>query len=342
MEAMGQTSGHLESLISYCIYVRQCLQTFDEREKRLALEALDIRVTWTPNDPLTIQGSIPLSDIVPVPSGQVTPQLMSRAAEPEKPVYGSQPVRAQRHPLLYPYCPASICGKEPHYFQEVAIRRVIECIVAGQKWILLTMATGTGKTFTAFQIVWKLKKSGWLRKPVLFIADRKVLRDQAYNTFAPFVNSQSDPRNVIGGGGFNAYRDLYFALHQALDTKNDGEPLFKRIPPDFFGLIIIDECHRSGFGKWNDILQHFPEAIQFGMTATPKQNESIDTYAYFRLEEPEISLDPDDPSMGTWKPPAYLYSLGQGIEDGFLATYKVHFEIYFSQMPNSYKASCCQ
>jgi type I restriction enzyme, R subunit len=255
-------------------------------------------------------------------SGQATPQLMSRAAESEEPLYGSQPARAQRQPLLYPSCPASICDKEPHYFQEVAIRHVIERIVAGQKRILLTMATGTGKTFTAFQIVWKLNKSGWLRKPVLFIADRKVLRDQAYNTFAPFVDSQSDPHNVIGGGRFNPYRDLYFALYQALDAEDHGEPLFKRIPSDFFGLIIIDECHRSDFGKWNDILQHFPEAIQFGMTATPKQNESIDTYAYFCSEEPEIRLDPNDPLKGTWKPPAYLYSLGQGIEDGFLATYK--------------------
>jgi type I restriction enzyme R subunit len=132
-------------------------------------------------------------------SGQATPQFMSRAAESEEPLYGSQPARAQRHPLLYPYCPSSICGKEPHYFQKVAIRLVIERIIAGQKKILLTMATGTGKTFTAFQIVWKLKKSGWLRKPVRFIADRTVLRDQAYNTFAPFVDSQSDPRHMIGG-----------------------------------------------------------------------------------------------------------------------------------------------
>jgi type I restriction enzyme, R subunit len=257
-------------------------------------------------------------------SSQATPQLTSRVAEREEPLYGSQPARAQRQPLLYPYCPASICGKEPRYFQEVAIRRVIERIVAGQKRILITMATGTGKTFTAFQIVWKLKKSGWLRKPVLFIADRKVLRDQTYSTFAPFVDSRSDPRNIIGGGRFNPYRDLYFALYQALDAEDKGEPLFKRIPTDFFGLIIIDECHRSGFGKWNDILQHFPDAIQFGMTATPKQSESIDTYAYFCSEEPETRLDPDDPSKGIWSPPAYLYSLGQGIEDGFLATYKVH------------------
>jgi type I restriction enzyme R subunit len=144
---------------------------------------------------------------------------MSRAAEPEEPVYGSQPARAQRHPPLHPYCPVSICGKEPHYFQEVAIRRVIERMIASQKKILLTMATGTGKTFTAFQSVWKLKKSGWLRKPVLLIADRKVLRDQAYNTSAPCVDSQSDPRTVIGGGRFNPYRDLYLALYQALDAE---------------------------------------------------------------------------------------------------------------------------
>ena len=227
-------------------------------------------------------------------------------------------------PLLYPYCPASICGKEPHYFQEVAIRRVVERIMQQQKHILLTMATGTGKTFTAFQLVWKLKKSGWLRKPVLFIADRIVLRDQAYNTFAPFVSGQADPRGIIAGGIFNSRRDIYFALYQALDADDGNTPLFKRIPQDFFGLIIIDECHRSGFGKWNAILQHFPEAIQLGMTATPKQDENIDTYAYFCSEEPAIPLDPADPTQGTWHPPAYTYSFGQGIEDGFLATYKVH------------------
>jgi type I restriction enzyme R subunit len=239
---------------------------------------------------------------------------------PEAGVTFGQPT----HPLLYPVCPAAICGKEPHYFQEVAMRRVLERITSAQKRILLTMATGTGKTFTAFQIVWKLKKSGWLRQPVLFIADRLVLRDQAYNTFAPFVDRQSDPRGLIEGGKFNANRELYFALYQSLDADDGGEPLFKRIPPDFFGLIIIDECHRSGFGKWNDILQHFPAAIQLGMTATPKQSESIDTYAYFCSEEPAMPLNPDDPTQGTWNPPAYMYSLGQGIEDGFLATYKVH------------------
>ena len=245
-----------------------------------------------------------------------TPEPAELAAE-ERARYGADP-------LLHPFCPPSRAGKELRYFQEVAARRVIERAVRGQRRILLTMATGTGKTFTAFQIVWKLKKSGWLRKPVLFIADRNVLRDQAYNAFSPFVEGQSDPRAVIEYGRFNANRDLYFALYQALDADEGGEPLFRRIPRDFFGLIVIDECHRSGFGKWNEILRHFPDAMQFGMTATPKRDDNIDTYAYFCSEEPEIQIDPDDPSKGTMKPPAYAYSLGQGIDDGFLATYKVH------------------
>jgi type I restriction enzyme R subunit len=245
-----------------------------------------------------------------------------RVAEP--PASYGPALSHQPNPLLYPFCPASLCAKEPHYFQEVAIRRVIERMMQPQKRILLTMATGTGKTFTAFQVVWKVKRSGWLRKPVLFLADRVVLRDQAYNTFAPFASGQSDPRAVIEGGLFNPNRDLYFALYQALDSDESGEPRFKRIPPDFFGLIIIDECHRSGFGKWNEILQHFAQAIQLGMTATPKQSENIDTYAYFCAEEPEIQIDTNDASRGTWKPPAYTYSLGRGIADGFLATYKVH------------------
>ena len=230
----------------------------------------------------------------------------------------------QTNPLLYPFCPVSICGKEVRYFQEIAIRRVIERMTRKQKRILLTMATGTGKTFTALQIVWKLKKSGWLKKPVLFLTDRVVLRSQAYNAFGPFVTGQADPRAVIGGKMFNANRDLYFALYQSLDYDEDGEPLFKHIPSDFFGLIIIDECHRSGFGKWKDILLHFPDAIQLGMTATPKQSESIDTYSYFCAEEPAVPLDVQDFSKGTWRPPAYAYSLGQGIGDGFLATYKIH------------------
>lgn len=238
----------------------------------------------------------------------------------------------RQNPLLHPYCPEAMCDKTPFYFQEVAIREVVKRIMQGRKRVLLTMATGTGKTFVAFQVVWKLVKSGWLRRPhperparVLFLADRVVLRDQAYNTFAPFADGTSEPRYKIEGHPPNLTRDLYFGIYQTLWSPDDeGRRLFEKFPPDFFDLVIIDECHRSGFGTWREILDHFGSAIHLGMTATPKQDENIDTYAYFCAEEPEVAIDPEHPERGTWRPPAYQYSLGRGIEDGFLATYKVH------------------
>jgi len=236
------------------------------------------------------------------------------------------------NPLLHPYCPRSQCGKEPFYFQETAITQVVERMMRGQRRILLTMATGTGKTFVAFQIVWKVARSGWLNRlhqerpgRVLFLADRVVLRDQAYNSFSPFATGASDPRRVVQGHPPNLNRDLYFAIYQTLWSEDrNRQRLFQRFPRDFFDLVIIDECHRSGFGTWREILDHFETAIHLGMTATPKQSESVDTYDYFCREEPEVHINADDPTQGTWRPPAYQYSLGQGIEDGFLATYKVH------------------
>ena len=236
------------------------------------------------------------------------------------------------NPLLHPYCPESLCGKVPFYFQEVAIREVVLRVMRGQRRILLAMATGTGKTFVSFQIAWKLIKSGWLKRNhpvrparVLFLADRVVLRDQAYNTFSPFANGTSDPRYKIEGRPPKLTRDLYFGIYQTLwSPGKDGARLFERFPRDFFDLVIIDECHRSGFGRWREILDHFGGAIHLGMTATPKQDENIDTYAYFCAEEPEVAVDPEHPERGTWRSPAYQYSLGRGIEDGFLATYKVH------------------
>lgn len=238
----------------------------------------------------------------------------------------------RENPLLHPYCPETLCGKKPFYFQEVAIREVVKRLMLGRRRVLLTMATGTGKTFVAFQIVWKLVKSGWLQRlhperpgRVLFLADRVVLRDQAYNTFAPFADGTSDPRFKIEGHPPNLTRDLYFGIYQTLwSPDEEGRRLFEKFPPDFFDLVIIDECHRSGFGTWREILDHFGSAIHLGMTATPKQDENIDTYAYFCAEEPEVAIDPEHPDRGTWRPPAYQYSLGRGIEDGFLATYKVH------------------
>jgi type I restriction enzyme R subunit len=236
---------------------------------------------------------------------------------------GGPPIDQRRHPLLYPPCPEQVTGKELRYYQEAALTAAIERMLRGQTRILLTLATGTGKTFIAFQLVWKLRRSGWLTKPVLFLADRLPLRNQAFNTFGPFAQQSADPREVIEHGDWNQNRELYFALYQSLDA-GDTEPLFERIPEDFFGLIVIDECHRSGFGKWNRILQRFASAVHLGMTATPKRSDNVDTYAYFCSEEPEAPVDPDDPSKGSWRPPAFTYSLGRGIDDGFLATYKVH------------------
>jgi type I restriction enzyme, R subunit len=229
----------------------------------------------------------------------------------------------RKHPLLHPPCPVNVCGKELRYYQESAVRSAIERMMRSQRRILLTLATGTGKTHIAFQIAWKLRRSGWLTRPILFLADRRPLRSQAYNAFGPFALGVADPREVIEGAPFNPNREIYFGLYQTLDA-GDRQALFETIPPDFFGLIIIDECHRSGFGKWNRILQHFPDAIQLGMTATPKRDENVDTYAYFCSEEPELPVDPSDPTVGPRRSPAYVYSLGQGIDDGFLATYKIH------------------
>lgn len=210
-----------------------------------------------------------------------------------------------RNPLLTPYSTKG--GKTPRYYQEVAINNTIEAILQGRNRILINLATGTGKTVIAFQLAWKLWQSRWNtaggdRVPrILFLADRNVLRDQAYNTFEPFENE----RDVIAEGKAPTNRSVYFGIYQAMYSGNDGTRLFQQYPKDFFDLIVIDECHRSGFGTWNAILKHFESAVQLGMTATPKRTENIDTYKYFGDS-------------------VFTYSLGQGIDDGFLATYKVH------------------
>jgi type I restriction enzyme R subunit len=207
-------------------------------------------------------------------------------------------VELRLDPLTYPYhhLPG---GKHPWYFQDVAIRKVIEAVLHDKKRILLTMATGSGKTYVAFQIVWKLLKSHHLQR-VLYLADRKFLRDQAYNEFAPF----EDARALIEEGKTPRNRDVYFSIYQAMYSGEGRDRLYKQYPPDFFDLIIIDECHRSGYGTWKEILDYFASAIHLGMTATPKRTDNIDTYAYFGE-------------------PVYSYSMGQAIEDGFLAPFQI-------------------
>ncbi len=202
-----------------------------------------------------------------------------------------------------------VSGKTPRYYQVIAINRIIEAILLGQKRILTTMATGTGKTCVAFQLCWKLWNSRWnrtgeYRRPkILFLADRNILVDDPMaKMFAPF----GDARFKISGNDVSQGREMYFGIYQALT--NPASDVFRQYRPDFFDLIIIDECHRGSSrndSSWRAVLDYFQPAVQVGMTATPLREDSRDTYQYFGN-------------------PVYTYSLRQGIEDGFLAPYRVH------------------
>ncbi|MEA3487762.1 MAG: DEAD/DEAH box helicase family protein, partial [Euryarchaeota archaeon] len=187
--------------------------------------------------------------------------------------------------LLSPYY--AIAGKKARYYQEIAINRAVPAVLEGKRRILLTLATGTGKTYIAFQIIWKLWNTRWnrtgeYRKPkVLYLADRSVLID--------------DPKG-------------YFSTYQAIARDEKRPGLYRDYPSDFFDLIIVDECHRGSAredSNWREILEYFRSAVQIGMTATPLRDDNRDTYKYFGN-------------------PIYTYSLKQGIEDGFLAPYRVH------------------
>ncbi|MCZ2078517.1 MAG: DEAD/DEAH box helicase family protein [Bryobacterales bacterium] len=216
---------------------------------------------------------------------------------------------AQVEHLLAAY--NTVGGKTPRYYQQIAINRTVEAILGGKRRLLLTMATGTGKTTVAFQICWKLWSSRWNatgehRKPrILFLADRNILIDDPKDKdFSPF----GDARHKIESGEIIKSREMYFAIYQALAEDERRAGLFRDYPPDFFDLVIVDECHRGSArddSSWRVILEHFKPAYQLGMTATPLRQESRDTYLYFGN-------------------PLYEYSLRQGIDDGFLAPYRVH------------------
>jgi type I restriction enzyme R subunit len=208
------------------------------------------------------------------------------------------------------------------YYQEIAVARVLEAIGAGRDRILLTLATGTGKTFIAFQLAWKLFHSRWnlndwrggrdpSRRPrILFLADRNILADQAYNAFSAFADDalvRIDPADIRRKGRVPKNGSIFFTIFQTFMSGPGDSPYFGDYPPDFFDFIVIDECHRGGAndeGSWRAILDYFSAAVQLGLTATPKRTLNADTYTYFGE-------------------PVYQYSLKEGINDGFLTPFKV-------------------
>jgi type I restriction enzyme R subunit len=213
-------------------------------------------------------------------------------------------------------------GSHPgRYYQEIAVQKVLEAISEDKKRMLLTLATGTGKTFIAFQIAWKLFHARWnlsgkpARRPrILFLADRNNLADQAFNSFSAFPEDalvRIDPKDIRKKGKVPKNGSIFFTIFQTFMTgkTEEGEPApyFGEYPPDFFDFIVIDECHRGGANDestWRGILEYFKPAVQLGLTATPKRDENADTYSYFGK-------------------PLFTYSLKEGINDGFLTPFKV-------------------
>lgn len=218
----------------------------------------------------------------------------------------------QEEVLSEPY--KTSAGRMPRYYQENAINATLKAITGGEDRVLLTLATGTGKTFIAFQIVWKLFNARWnrrgnnLRPRVLFLADRNVLIEQAMGDFNPL---ESDIVRVNGEairkrGKIPTNGNIFFSIYQAMTGGPAEKPFYTDYPKDFFDLVIIDECHRGAKeeGNWRAVLNHFSEATHLGLTATPKRKDNIDTYKYFGQ-------------------PKYSYSLQEGIRDGFLTPFKV-------------------
>lgn len=201
--------------------------------------------------------------------------------------------------------------KQPRYYQINAVNRTVEAIASGQNRVLLVMATGTGKTYTAFQIIWRLWKAG-IKKRILFLADRTALIAQTFtNDFAPF----KDKMTWVTKQNIDTAHEIYLALYQGLTGEDeDANSLFKQFSPGFFDLVVVDECHRGSAkadSQWREVLEYFSSATQVGLTATPKETTTVSNIDYFGE-------------------PLYTYSLKQGIDDGFLAPYRV-IRVFFDK-----------
>ena len=198
---------------------------------------------------------------------------------------------------------ADLAGKELRYYQRVAIQRAVEAVARGQRRVLMVMATGTGKTFTVFQIIWRLWKAGKVKR-VLFLVDRNILADQtATNDFKPFGAVMTKVRNR----DLDPSYEIYIALYQAVSGNEEEQDVYRQFSREFFDLVVIDECHRGSAREasaWREILDYFEPAVQLGLTATPRETAEVSTLRYFG-------------------DPIYTYSLKQGIDDGFLAPFKV-------------------
>jgi len=208
-------------------------------------------------------------------------------------------------------------SREPRYYQEIAINNALDAIADNQQRILLTLATGTGKTVIAFHIAWKLFQARWNKQRdgkrlprILFLADRNILANQAFNSFGAFEENalvRIKPSEVKERGHVPTNASVFFTIFQSFMSGPKNKPYFGQYPADFFDLVIIDECHRGGAkdeSRWRGIMEYFSSAVQIGLTATPKRKFNADTYAYFGE-------------------PVYIYSLKEGIKDGFLTPFKV-------------------
>ncbi|KKH46616.1 EcoAI/FtnUII family type I restriction enzme subunit R [Methanosarcina sp. 1.H.A.2.2] len=207
--------------------------------------------------------------------------------------------------------------KAVRYYQEIAVNNTMAAIAEEKQRILLTLATGTGKTFIAFQIAWKLfqtrwnlKRDGKRRPRILFLADRNILADQAFNAFSAFPEDalvRISPKEISKKGSVPTNGSIFFTIFQTFMSGPENTPYFGAYPADYFDFIVIDECHRGGAndeGNWRSIMEYFYPAVQLGLTATPKRDDNVDTYKYFGK-------------------PVYIYSLKEGINDGFLTPFKV-------------------